>query len=72
MLALIMDNNEKKANSKKSFTRKIVLLMLLLFGVDVVAILLQIVSAFFNLNADLADLISMFSMDFYFMIHIIM
>ncbi len=72
MLASIMDHDQKKADSKKSFTRRAGLLMLLLFGIDIVAMICQIITAFFNLNADLAELINVFTRDSYLPIHILM
>ena len=71
-LASMMDHDQKRANSKKSFTKKIGLLLLLLFGVDIVVIILQIVTGFFNLNTDVAELINVFSRDLFVTIHILM
>jgi hypothetical protein len=72
VLASIMDHDQKKADSKKSFTRKIGTLMSLLFGADIVALILQIVTGFFNFNADLVELSNVISRDSYTPVHILM
>ncbi len=72
VLASLRDHDQKKAKSKKSFASKTGWLMFLLFGVDIVAMILQIIVAFVNLNADLSALISVFAKDSYIPVHILM
>ena len=72
VLASIMDHDQKKADSKKSFTRRVGLLMLLLFGVDFAAIILYVFTTLSSTNIDVADLVSVFAKDTYIAVHILM
>ncbi len=72
VLVSIMHGEDQKANSKKIFTRRIKLIMMLLFGVDFAAIILYVFTTFSNSSDDVKDLVNVFAKDIYIAIHILM